>query len=645
MAARATAEEKQRDSAKEILDRAEREIRHLTQLGVDVVALNDRFNDAKSEFGGNNWTEVERNCGEILVLAKSMQAITSASLKAGGRGKGKDKMSEAARMEMSRLIAAEVGNRIEAVARTLPTASTIEEAVQNKIQEALVTGGLIERLEAIATEKAQSAVAGIPRFTAKDAQAAANLVVQRALTQFLSSKELAARIGKAVGAEVAKTLKEAEKRIGKESEALVNTRVASLTSKLPTKEAVSEDIEAALASFLKDAPLEERVLVLAAERAKAEVERAPDLMSEAATKIARQEADALFKTHLRSKEFVDQVKQASRESANDIVEKMPKLTQEDVEVIARRVGEESLGQLADSDVLREKIESMAKDVVGATSYVTSDELKGLLDGRLKALDDKLADVVDKKALADAITKSRLELMTNEDFAEWIKDGTLVVVKEAGLGDTSGLEKKLMTNEKVEKIARYEAATAAIDLLEKKEFARAIADVLELKPIRKKLEEIVGDSVSADDVSKTVAKEAKGVFAGLLDDPKFAKKLKAAAGGGDDLKEATKKLVERVKKIENALPALVKKMLQETLDKAPSGPSAEDLEQAVQKAVASKLDVKALQEQVTQIAAESVRDIANSPDFKAMLDGKFKVMTNYITKELLPKQIKRIMGGG
>ncbi len=623
MAARATAEEKERDSAKEILDRAEREIRHLTQLGVDVVALNDRFKGAKSQFGENNWNDVERDCGEILVLAKSMQAITAASLKAGGRGKGNDKMSETARMEMSRLIASEVGNRVEAVARTLPTASTIQEAVQNNIQEALVTGGLIERLEALATEKAQSAVAGIPRFTAKDAQAAANLVVQRALTQFLSSKELAARVGKAVEAQVTKALKVAEKRIGKESEALVNTRVASLTSRLPTKEGVAEDIETALGVFLKDAPLEERVLVLAAERAKAEVERAPDLMSEAAAKIARQEADALFKTHVRSKEFVDQIKQASRASANEIVETMPKITQEDVEVISRRVGEESLGQLADSEVLRDKIESMAKDAAG----------KSLSEAGL-----------DKK-ITDAITQSRLELMTNKDFAEWIKDGTLEVVKEAGLGDTSGLEKKLMTKEKVENIARYEAATAAMDLLEKKEFARSIAEVLELKPIRKKLEEIVGDSVSADDVSKTVTKEAKGVFEELLDDPKFAKKLKAAAGGGDDVKEATKTLVDRVKKIENALPALVKKMLKETLDKVPSGPSTKDIDGAVEKAVASKLDVKALQEQVTQIAAESVRDIANSPDFKAMLDGKFKVMTNYITKELLPKQIKRIMGGG
>jgi hypothetical protein len=185
----------------------------------------------------------------------------------------------------------------------------------------------------------------------------------------------------------------------------------------------------------------------------------------------------------------------------------------------------------------------------------------------------------------------------------------------------------------------------MDLLEKKEFARSIADVLELKPIRKKLAEIAGDSVSADDVSKTVTKEAKGVFTELLDDPKFAKKLKAAAGGGDEVKEATKKLVDRVKKIENALPALVKKMLKDTLGETPSGPSSKDIEEAVENAVASKIDAKALQAQVTQIAANSVKDISNSADFKAMLDGKFKVMTNYITKELLPKQIKRIMGGG
>ncbi|MHC5056293.1 MAG: DUF445 domain-containing protein [Planctomycetota bacterium] len=633
--------ERERDAAKEVLDRAEREIRHLTELGVDVGALADRFEAAKASFNEEDWSRVQQACGEVLVLAKSMQAITAASLKSGARGKGGDKVSETVRMELSRLVASEVSTRVEAVARTLPTSSSVEELVVTKIQEALVTGGLVERLESVAADKAQAAIAGIPRFTAKDAQAAANLVVQRSLTQFLSSKELGTRVAAAVETSLTQALAEAEERINKSVDALLNTRVASATSQLPTNDGVSEAIEKALGRFLKEEPLEERILSLAAERAQAEVGRAPDLMAEAAAKIAREEADALLKTHTRSQEFSEQVKQLARASAGEIVESLPSLGQEDVEVIARRVADESLASLAESDVLREKIEGKAKEIVdGALSTAGFDDkaraiaqevTDKALEERRAAVDEKLADAAakvedvlstrpTKDELSEAVIQVRTDLMTNEDFASWIKDGALEAIKGAGLaGNVQDLEKKLLTKERVERIARHEALTAAMDLLEKKEFTRRIAEVLDEKPVRKKLEELGGGG-APEGLDDTIALQAKNAFMELLDGNEFAGKvteLAGGAGGGGDAAQ----LEERVGKIQNALPGLVDKIL------------------------ASKLDPKALQEQMSKIAESSIGDIANSPIFKEMLEAKFKAIMTYLTQDVIPKQIRRMMGGG
>jgi len=686
-------EERERASAKDHLDRAEREIRSITELGLDVTALSDRFTTAKARFSEGKYAEVESLCGEILVLAKSMGAIAAATMKTSIRGAGGERLSETMRMEITRIISAEVSNRVEAVARTLPTSATIEEMIQTKIQEALVTGGLMARLEAIAAEKAQAAVAAAPHFTAKDAQAAANLVVQRALTQFLTSKELLTRIKAAVETEVSQAIEAGERRLTQATEALVNTRVASVAAGFPTSQAVEERIQTALGLFLKSGSFEERVLQLAAERAKAEVARAPDLMSEAAGRIARQEADSLLKAHTRSQEFAELVKQVARTVAAEVMAAQPRLTSEDVEVIARRVAEESAAALAGSEPVREKAAAIAREVVdkaladqgfdakvkaiaraeaGALPRVSPEEMSkaldakaGELDARLKALEAKLGAGVDEKvaalakkldelaksavtkeALAEGIAAGRRELMTSQDFAGWIKDGVLAILQEIGLGGgLEGLEKALVTQDKVEKIARHEALTAAMDVLETKEFTRRIVTLLDEKAVRTKIEQLAGGAISPEQVAETAELQARNVFAASLESDEFAEKVKAIAGGGDG-KEIAKKLMERMEKIEKeALPALVEKILAEKVGDVSADSIGAKVEEAVQKGLAGKVDPEAIKQQVVQIATGSIREIANSPEFKAMLDEKFKVMMNYLTQDVIPKQIRRLMGGG
>ncbi len=48
--------------------------------------------------------------------------------------------------------------------------------------------------------------------------------------------------------------------------------------------------------------------------------------------------------------------------------------------------------------------------------------------------------------------------------------------------------------------------------------------------------------------------------------------------------------------------------------------------------------------VLEVARGSVREIVNTPEFKGVLDDKFKVMMNYLTQDVIPKQIRRMTGG-
>jgi hypothetical protein len=378
---------------------------------------------------------------------------------------------------------------------------------------------------------------------------------------------------------------------------------------------MTKHVEEALNMFTRNETFEDRVLELAAERAKAEVQRAPDLMSEAAGRIARNEADALFKTKLQSQDFNEQVRQIVHDQAGEVLRQLSTITPEDVEVISRRIAEEMLGPLADSDQLTEKIA------------------------------ESVADRPTKAEVTDEIAKLRMDLMASQDFGEWIKDGVKSILDELGLGEgVEGLEKSLVSPEKVEKIARHEALTAAMDLLETKEFTRRIVALLEDDPVKTKVEEISGGAVSPDQLEQTADLQARNVFAEQIETPEFAEKVKSVMGG-DDAKDLSKRLIERMDRIEKeALPAIVERLLEEKMGAVSGDAIAEKVGGMVQEAVAAKVDPAAMQQQIVDIAQENIKDIANTPGFKAMLDEKFKVVLNYLTKDVIPKQIKKIMGG-
>ena len=206
-----------------------------------------------------------------------------------------------------------------------------------------------------------------------------------------------------------------------------------------------------------------------------------------------------------------------------------------------------------------------------------------------------------------------------------------------------IEKKIMTRERAEEIA----AAAALDVLklyegevkkatraaeemnrviEKREFARRVAASFEDRACRRSLDELLVDVVQ-DEVERVLAEKLEDAVSARLEGGEGDDD-----GESDELKQFSQRLAARLDKIEQeALPQIVESQLDERLGQKltekPGGP-----------------DGASPQQKGADVSPGVVRDIANTPEFKAMLDEKFKVMMNYLAGDVIPKQIKRIMGG-
>jgi hypothetical protein len=239
----------------------------------------------------------------------------------------------------------------------------------------------------------------------------------------------------------------------------------------------------------------------------------------------------------------------------------------------------------------------------------------------------------------------------------------------------GLEREIVTRDKAEEIA----AGAALDVLklyeekakravesvedltralEKREFARSVAESLSTGVCRKALQETVGDIVHFE-FEEALETKARKVFVSQLGTPRFAEKLKQIAGASEEIDRASQRLAARLDRIEReTLPERVEMLFNQKLQDKLGDLSPE--------MIAEKLDGKVLEKQLMKLSGDAVRDvmtsaelkavveeslfhaamtnIANTPEFKALLDEKFNAMLEYISRDVIPKQVERLGGG-
>ena len=233
-----------------------------------------------------------------------------------------------------------------------------------------------------------------------------------------------------------------------------------------------------------------------------------------------------------------------------------------------------------------------------------------------------------------------------------------------------LEQKLVAKDRVEQIA----ASSALDVLklyerdireaveemkrfgralEKREFARKVAESLATLICRRALEEPVADIVHFE-FEKAVDARAQQVFDEELKTPKVAKRLREISGASKEVESASRRLARRLDQIEQeALPKRLERMFHEKVEQKLGDVSAE--------AIASKLDVKLIRRQLVEVAHDAIGDmlvsgelknmlndsllqaamsnLVNTTEFKSLLDAKFKTMTEYLSREVIPKHLE------
>jgi len=211
-------------------------------------------------------------------------------------------------------------------------------------------------------------------------------------------------------------------------------------------------------------------------------------------------------------------------------------------------------------------------------------------------------------------------------------------------------------EKIEKIARREGVQAVVQIFDSEEFA-------------KRVNSAIGDRGAAagspGDMAETVRKEVRGALVELMESDLFNEKVglvitqqMAGAGGAPDgeaaaalaanaADEIRQDLAARMEKVEQALPEIVARVIAE---KGGAGADMSAIEEKITAVVANKvlgdkLDPALIQAEIKNQTPEVVKEIANSDEFKVLLDDKFKVILNYLKQDVIPKQVKKLLKDG
>jgi hypothetical protein len=299
----------------------------------------------------------------------------------------------------------------------------------------------------------------------------------------------------------------------------------------------------------------------------------------------------------------------------------------------------------DPDALRPIIDQVIQGYLptlqGAAQSASPEALKPVIEAVVREVAPQIMSAqattaVSPEMISQAVEGQLLALLSDPEYIKSLMPETVDV-------------------EKIEKIARREGVQAVVQIFDSEEFAKRVSSVVSERGLG-------GGGGGAAPEGDALHREVRGALVEFMESDLFSEKINAAisqqggapaGGGGGNVEAMIKSAVEeirqdlsqRMEKVEQTLPEIVAKIVVEKGIGAAIDPKMiEERVTAViaDKVLGDKLDPALIQAEIRNQTPHVVKEIANSDEFKVLIDDKFKVIMKYLKEDIIPKSVKKIL---
>ncbi len=585
-----------RESAQEIMGRAQAAVEELSTQGVDVGALTERLSSALESLNTREYRAAEMAAGEIVVLAKAMREMAALSGDLAAQ-------EESERATIVDAISMEVSRQVKDITRDIPMeiAKQVREATKRlpielaqQVQENLGSYPTMDRTEDIASRRASQAaqdlllskefedkvaklvaeaVEKLPNLTRSDVSSTAKEVMAETLDTFLGSKKF-------------------KKEVGELSREIV------------------EDAKKPLEEALEDKPTRDEL---------------NKTIAELAGKEGLQQA---ISDLLKGDELAARVR--------TVLQDVPRLTPDDVTGIASGVASQAAKSALASDEWAERVKAIADETVSRFGETIDQSITSLTEGLLKgdALDEKVRSVG-----GDMLTEFREDL--KHSVLEEVGPAVTATIMSEGFAGRVG--------ELIDEKTRAAAGSAVDEIRSAVEELKAHAPEDALEEAKKAAKAEVAETVSSERFLEVVKEAIKRSGGADLDEERVVELARAQVL---EVQESNPPPLDEEKLVGVVWGQLLKAFEGEEFKKAAAEAGGTGMEEKigelVKEAVAEKLgsglDPAMLENVLRQAAPAAVKEIAKSDEFKKTLDDKFRLIMRFLTEDVIPKTVKKLTGG-
>ena len=446
--------------------------------------------------------------------------------------------------------------------------------------------------------------------------------------------------------EITNQVRESTKRLPMELARQVQDNLGAYPTADRVEEMASRRAAQAVQDLLLSREFEDKVAKLVSTA----VDRLPNLTRSDVSSIAKEVMADSVGALLESKKFKGEVwgiaeesSKISTEYTKELIESMPKVTPDDVTGIASGVASQAIQVALGSDEWAERVRSIADEAVSQFGETVDQSINSLTEGLVKgtALDEKVHSVASqliagfegrlpefkeevRRSVLEEVAPAVSEIIATEGFAKRVgklideRVNAAVGEKLAAIDELKSAVEEIMAHgpedalEEAKKAAKAEVAAvvdsdAFLNVVAEAVKRSGAAEVDENRVVeitREQILEVSGSNPPPVDEEK-VASLARDEITKALEGEEFKKAASEAVGG------------EKV---------------------------AEIVKEAVGEKLGSGLDPAMLENVLKQAAPAAVKEIANSDEFKKMLDEKFRIIMRYLKDDLVPKTVKKLTGG-